>query len=471
MNRATSFDVQTKDDRPHDALSTIAEIKRLLNGFQDIEAQMEEKAGVIRHVRTPEGVRKYNRPIGAVIVANGNKNTQLTHIWSTGTTSEDGYTLYSGASNAKKKAGGKNAPTKYWVGQDNGKGKWKVYDEDLTEIHVGPDEYEVVTWLEAREAKKAVGRTSRGNVQRSNVRKQRTTPVRGSREPSPGHHLATGQELLDYGLQNLNLVDIMIRDDIDDSTVYIGKGWDRFDNSSQTPFARRAGKVKQAADKADTIDAMTKKMASFERKTKKLSDAGDETAMAVLLMRTLAPRVGGEKGSTTKGVTTFTVGDVEFGETSDGKRGAWIVFEAKNGDTELGVDDPYIVDMLERAVEGKEPGDKLFDTTPQDTGAYIQDHFGGTLEHPNHKMRTYRATEGARDKIKEIRARDEVPTTKKEWMAQADEVKAYVASEVLHDLEPQVFKSYVHPTVLSELGGDPEWLKAFIATWEKGQGR
>ena len=193
-----SFVVKTKEH------PMIVEIKRLLDGFRAIEAK---STNVVRHVRTPEGVRKYGLPIGAVIVARSGKNSQLTHIWSTGIMSEDGYEKYNGANNSKHKDG-KNKAAEYWVGQDGGKGKWKVYDEDGRFTGIAEDdEASVLLALEKEAASKSVGRTSRGNQPGHN-------PERGSREPKEGYHKPTGKELIDLGIANLDLVDIFIKDNL-----------------------------------------------------------------------------------------------------------------------------------------------------------------------------------------------------------------------------------------------------------------
>lgn len=89
---------------------------------------------LVRHVRTPAGVRRYKQPIGSIIVGGG----VLKNI-STETPVHAGWTLVS-----------TDDGQEYDIGQPNGpNGGWVVYRAESTKpLHTGTSEEEVLKWLD-----------------------------------------------------------------------------------------------------------------------------------------------------------------------------------------------------------------------------------------------------------------------------------------------------------------------------------
>ncbi len=476
------------------------EVKHLLDTYDHVLARVEglEEKSIIRHVRTAAGVARFNRPIGAVIVARGpndKEGTQLTHLWSTGQQSADGYEIYEGADNStiappppkdgQKRVRAKNKPAHYFVGEDD-KGNWLVYDEHESPVGTYSSELDALVELDKHIASRASGRTSRGNKPRSSTRKYTSQRgKRGERTPPPGMHRATGDELLQFSIveQDKNgkekvsgaavakLVDIFIFDDFSGKST-IGYGYDRFDNNQRpATFLLRSGQVDLQEKKFAIIDRMQKKMPAFDKKIAADSKT-DDTARALVLMRHLGLRVDTEaKSGTTFGATSLQAQHVSLVKEG-GKPAVHFQFPAKNDDLDFVTTDPTVVRVVRDAKKGKKPTDRLFpDASDEKTKTVLREHFGDLGNRPNHSLRAYYATQRARAAVKAAMGRgNKKKLTKAEFDKTVDGIVQDIADNVLFDKKQQVL-TYVDPAVFAPLAFKPEWAADMIERHNRSLGR
>jgi hypothetical protein len=477
------------------------EVKQLFDSYSHVLSRVNgiEEKGIVRHVRTAAGVARFNRPIGAVIIARGpgdKEGTQLVNLWSTGKHSADGYEIYEGADNSTlppppPKPGSKpkvvkNKPAHYFVGKDVSGDQWHVYDEHEAFIGSYGSELDALVELDKHIAEKAPGRTSRGNKPRSSTRKY-TSPrgQRGQRTPPPGMHKATGKELLQYsktgkgkngeetvsGAAVAKLVDIFIFDDLEGKAT-IGYGYDRFDNNQRpATFLLRGGQESNQAAKFAIVNRMQKKMPSFDKKIAEDSKT-DDTARALVLMRRLGLRVDTEAGTgTSYGATSLQAEHVAMVKEG-GKPAVHFQFKAKNGDLDFVTTDPEVVRVIRDAKKGKKPTDRLFpDASDEKTKTVLRDHFGDLGNRPNHTLRAYYATERARAAVKAAMGRgNKKKLTKAEFDKAVDGIIEDIADNVLFDKKQQVL-TYVDPATFAPLAFKPEWAADMIEQHNRSLGR
>lgn len=470
--------------------SSTDEVKRLLDTYSLVLARVNglEEKSIVRHVRTAAGVARFDRPIGAVIIARGpndTEGTQLVNLWSTGKQSADNYEIYEGADNSTLPTGGKNKPAHYFVGKGTDS-KWHVYDEHEKLVGSYGSELDALVELDKHIAARAPGRTSRGNKPRAGAREY-TSPrgKRGNRTPPPGMHKATGAELLQFsevttdkdgnekvsGAAVVKLVDVFIYDDFEGKAT-IGYGWDRFDNQ-QRPKALllRDGQANRMAEKHAVIRRMEPKMPSFDKKIREDSKT-DDTARALVIMRRLGLRVDTEAGSGTSfGATSLQAQHVALVK-SGGKPAAHFQFKAKNGNLDFVTTDPDVVRVIRDAKKGKKPTDQLFpDATDTKTASVLREHFGDLGNRPNHTLRAYLATARAKAAVKAAMGRGKKKKlTEAAYKKAVDEIVQDIADNVLFDKKEQVF-TYVDPDVFTPMAFKTEWAMAMIERHNRSLGR
>ena len=433
----------------------VSEIKSVLSGFDLVESRLEalqvKGVSIVRHVRD---VDYWNLPYGTVIVARGRgKGTPLTNIWSNrDRVGDDGFREYVGSDDSP--VHGSSKPAIYHVGKRGT--KFSVRDESGKEIHSAKDEIAALEWLNAHARK------------RSEMQSTRVKPEQGFREPPPGMHKATGEELRMYGAANRKLVDIFIYDDQNKHNIY-GYGYDR--NGKQSAFRKNDKVAEKTANKFAIVRAMEKKMARFEAQLEQDWEE-NETARAVYFMRAFGLRVGstGKAGTGASdqsfGVTQMLVKHVKV----RGNKASIKLPSKKGAMVEFDIEDPTAIAILKLPIKDKKGDSKLFGTDDKMTGAYIKRAFkiDGIR---NHNLRHYRATEAALEQIQDWRKEGRpLPKTYDEFLKEwAIPLGAFVDETVLFD-KNQAWKSYVDPYVLMTIARkNPEWVEDFAKKYgDKG---
>jgi len=492
--RLTSFDIQTKTADELARESVVAEIRGLLDRFQSLEAMMEGKSQVVRHVRTPEGVDQYGQPIGSVIVADTADGTfsRLGFIFALGERDKNGIQVYQAADDDPDKPAGAS-PRLYYVHKDK-TGKFTLYSEkggkrsavkDLNgDIIQGKNELDVLERFNEHVAlhatkKRGVLYMKKPEDRYVGVRNTDRFPVHGNRPVPPGMHLASYAELEYYGSTTIPNVDVFMWDDdqLGPNDVYAGVGVTRQDIQQPQLFKLRTGAAKKDKKKVETVKAMKPKMPAFESKVRKdiqsSDDATADTARVCMLLRNIGIRIQSSDSDVTFGGRTLearhivkntpTSMEIRF-SAKNSKKGqpatdVWMALDASDPR------DKEVIDMLRGAVAGKKGRDRLFPATSERAiNTYIPEFFGD----PNataHKLRSFRATEEALKEVYRILADEPPAKTKTEFMRQVDEVRAKVAGDVLFDTNTSlVFNNYVDPSVLAPLGkANPAWIKEMTA--------
>lgn len=469
----------------------ISDIKSLLARTEILSSRIDalQTKGVIRHVRTIEGVRRFKRPIGAVIVARNSGDTvgnQLVNLWSTGKRSSDGYEIYQGADDSSlTPPGSKAKPAIYYVGKEPG-GKWGVYDENETPIGSYGSELDALVELDKYIEKRAPARKSRGKLR---VEKIKGGTDRGNRTPPPGMHRATAEDLLEYseigidkdgkefvkaGAARQNLVDIFIWDDLTGKAT-AGWGYDRRDNQSQNVFFLKKGQQKNREEKFRITDRMTSKMPSFDKKivaaAKKAGKEGD-VARALVIMRRVGLRVDSEGSGQSFGATSLQSKHVQVVKRN-GKEFVHFKFRAKNGDLDFEITNPDVVSVIKYAKRGKRGDDQLFpEANSSATAKVLNEHFGELGNRPNHRLRTYLAMEWAQQRVMAVlrQRQNKKFASEKEFNEAIDEIIDDIANKVLFDKRGEVL-TYVNPAVFTPLAGNLAWVSEMIEEFSKSLGK
>lgn len=174
----------------------------------------------------------------------------------------------------------------------------------------------------------------------------------------------------------------------------------------------------------------------------------DDTAAAVLVMRRLGIRVGSTADTQAKqqayGATTLqarhvtvTGGVTRFDFV--GKKGVRIQLESH---------DPAVARAVGPRLAGKQPGDRLFDTTDGKTGGYVKAHTGPAFK--NHDLRTYLANAIA---AREVAADPSLPGSAREAAARRNAVGDVVSAQ-LGNNRSEALKSYIDPAVFAPWHAD-----------------
>lgn len=438
-----------------------AETKSAAKVLQGIQDELEEKS-VVRHVRTPEGVRKYGLPIGAVIVADSAKKPtgrQLSFIWETraGKEDADGFVTYVGTDDDL--SGDTSIAARYRVGKQNG--KWVALDTEGTTVATGASEASVLESLDKYSKKRVIKIHSRSD------RGANWVETHGKRPVPEGMHRATGDELVDLKLPyNRKIVDIFIYDeDNPKREKSYGYGYDRKGNASS--FTRKAAAEKRAVGTFATVEKMQPLMPAFEQMLKKRWREND-TYKALWFMRRFKMRVGTKAAdrkqtdpeSRAFGATKILVSHVKI--KPDGSIRLEIPSK-KKGLTIIEAKDPTTKAIIKEAIKGKKPTEALFpDTNHSRTERIIKQHFGSHVT--NHNLRHYGACEEATRIIDQwIKEGYPMPETYEEmerewgfWLGQI------IEEDVLFDKKGQAWKSYLDPNILLAVCGDhPEWVDTF----------
>lgn len=419
-----------------------------------------EVKSVVRHVATPEGVRRYGLPIGAVIVARNNRDVgkQLAFIWRDrgGKPDADGYVSYSGSDDSPVK--GTSTAAKYRVKKTGS--KWVAIDEAGKTVVTGTDEGNLLENLNAYSKKRTITIHARSKRGAGWVEKQ------GNREAPPGMHRATGDELVDLGLPyNRRIVDIFLYDDQNSPQAKksYGYGFDRKGNGSS--FTKSAHVEKQKASVFATVEIMAPAMPDFEKAIEAHWER-DDTYKALWLMRRFAMRVGtsaADARQTDPDSQAFGATKIEARMVTINDDGSvsLVIPSKKRAITPIHADDPLTVAIITAAMKGKSGTDKLFDTNHTKTERVIKQMFGPNVT--NHNLRHYRACEEATFIINEWIKEYPMPESYKEmvdeWAAPLGEI---IEQEVLHDKKGQGWKSYIDPNILLAVcGNHPEWVDQF----------
>lgn len=182
-------------------------------------------------------------------------------------------------------------------------------------------------------------------------------------------------------------------------------------------------------------------------------DAGsNDTAAAVLVMRHVGTRVGSTTDTKAKvhayGTTTLEARHVTVtGDTTRfdfvGKKGVHI---------QLVNDQPEVAAAMRSRLAGKQPGERIFETSEAKTIAYLRAQTAPGFK--NHDLRTHLANVVAKQAVQN---RPDAPTSKAEFSRARNAVGDVVAAQ-LGNNRSEALKSYVDPQVFTPWLADGRWL-------------
>lgn len=458
--------------------------------LDDLQSLIEQKS-IIRHVATKEGVLRYHRPIGAVIVARDDDKgigEQLAFIWRDrgGKKDADGFVSYTGSDDSPIPRFDKNGnrvksqAAKYKVKQTS-RNKWVAIDETGKQVATGKDELAILTALNDHTMKVAMqqhdtSRRGSGWMKETDPKTGKVRIVVGHRKPKKGMHRATGEELVKLGNAGMNrrFVDIFLYDDPTDKKAY-GYGYDR--NGGPQSYMKTSAVIATNKQKFANVDKMEPKMPAWEQM---LADhwQDNDTNKALWLMTVFALRVGTDAAARKQkkdqnpgfGATKITRRMVKRSTRTS------VTLEIPSKSPEPAIihatmdDDPVTVGIIHEAMKGKKPDDPLFpDTNEGMTEEVGKAHFGDWFN--NHNLRHYRATEAATAIIQDWLGQGyPEPQSYKELVDEwAKPLGEIVEREVLFDKAGEGWRSYIDPNVLAPLcKKDPSWITTFA---EKHQGK
>lgn len=416
---------------------TIDDIKRM--------AGIEIKGDVVRHVRTPEGVRRYGLPIGSIIVSRGKTDNFLPNIRFQ--KDETKYKVYFGADREK-----------YKVWNDSSDNRWYVTDIDNGLVFLENDG----SFSTEADALSAL----------NDYTSQSDDPDRGRREPPINKKYkqvpqkfrrVTGDERLNPKERENNderiplippaWVDVFINVDLDAELIAIGYDY----QDRVQPKYSRAHSLKAAAEKQDRNIELLKYLPRL--------DAGisadwftSDSAKALLLIRKTGMRPGSVADTKARvqayGATTLLAKHITINKNS-----VTIDFIGKGGKSiSLNITDVETMGMLTTAKFGKTGNARLF---PDVTEASVRSamHRHAPKDFMIKDLRTVRANELA---IREIEKIKTPPATLKEFMKVRLEI-AKVVSAQLGNTPVMALKSYINPTVFSTISTDPSWSADLVA--------
>lgn len=211
----------------------------------------------------------------------------------------------------------------------------------------------------------------------------------------------------------------------------------------------RLVRTKSAQHSVESSAQKFNRVAQFRRALPKVDDAinrgvagGDETSMALMLIRRMGLRPGSDKdtkaeaqafGATNMQARHVTVVGGEARFDFGGKKGVRIKLESS---------DPEIVAMISKQLEGKGPDDKLFPGTND-----VKARKALAQVAPGHKVKDFRTHLGTGEAAKLI-ASMPTPTTKREAVKLRNQVGDHV-SKLLGNTRSVALGSYIAPDVFS----------------------
>ena len=479
----TSFVIGTKSDPADDTAVVITELKRLIAGFQDLEAVMESKTRVL-HVATPAGVNRYHLPMGSII---GGGGKQLSHIWFKGTTSKAGkftrakdpkgrFVIEGINPHPRFKPGEKVTQGEFYSMQVHSGGKVTIRDFKEKEIEgaVNVDEATALEALNAESAARAI-KSNPGKFRRV------TNQTRGARPVPAGMKRADYKDFVRYGIIGSKLTDVFVWDDGREHQTG-GVAYDIRDKESPGSFKRPRGDDAEAEKEVYIrleAEGHTKKMVVVDRLRQHidaLTAAAHKNAMgrdqglasnagAVLVMRVTGMRPDSEGKVGSYGATTLEVRHIESidGDTVTFK------FLGKNGLNYFEAEDAKLAAVIRKAMRGKAKTARLFPGTDDNkTNLYIARHTEAGMT--NKHLRSYRAMEVLRDyAIPSVLAEHggKKASSEEELHAMGEEVAQYVTDYALYDSDTGlVFRNYADPYAIKPLAPRGavglSWVESFV---------
>lgn len=391
----------------------VDEIMAIKSGNRGLETK--SRRPTVRHVRTPEGARRFNQPIGTVIVADAQMTNfrELSSSW-------DGYTRYRGA----------NA-FNYWVYQEGN--RWFAVDDDNNDIFDAGSEAELLQMID------------------EDARDPRAKDYRGVRTAPEGFHAADIEERMAMKVPPA-WVDVFISDDKNAALIAVG-----YDGKDRKQSLYSAKHTRDQADKKyDHIKDMHKYMPALDRAIKADWKTNDD-ARALMLIRKLGMRPGSTSDTRAAeqayGAITLEARHVRLNKDSvtftfTGKKGVQISLNSK---------DPEVVEMMRSQMRGKSRRDRVFPASNAATvAAYLKSKTSDKVKLKD--LRTYRANEIALDAIKRIKRK---PKTETEFKKMRNAVGDQVAA-ILGNTRTMALNSYINPTVFYAIAEDPNWLEKII---------
>lgn len=440
-----------------------------------VTAGLVPETKVIRRVRTPAGVRRFDQPIGSIIVRDIPLENPLRSL----TRALDGDSTISFAAADEDKPTGR---LKKYVG-DNGQPGWDLYMDGPEKFDrwVGktPDGWEVRDSKDRilsgkhrtkKEATDAMHAAHSLNVKDSDLPqfpRERTTgkfkdkrPTQETIAKSKLRPVRTERELAEHARANNysippDAVNVYISDDPDnpETAVY---AW--FWQTAPSP-GRPNGKAQSRQTRHAATSASDQKFTRIERfkedvkkVDKVLTQANvnkDDDLAVIALMRHFGARVGSDTGASddARGVVLLKRKDVKF--TKSGKSVSMQYQGKKNALQTYETDNPLIVKMLQSRLKkmGSDPDARFFPTTNSDKTTARVEQIAGA-KYKNHDWRTLMATENA-EKLMRTSKYKSLPKTQAELKQRQKEIDAIVG-EMLNDKPGVAIKSYIDPRIWSK---------------------
>ena len=429
---------------------------RLLDFFGDIEA----KASGVRHVRTPEGARRYNLPIGAVIVG----DDLMTNIqWRR--TTDDGYDVWVGGINDPNT--GRSA--EFRAAKDSANNEWFALDSDGFEVAVSKNESDFY-----RQLNEYAAHADKDNVLTAEE-------DRGKRKAPPGFRPVTGEERLPHERvmgpdgkplkengkikikyragenkdRVLNIppfwVDVFVNKDPNGEPMAIG--YDAADRKQSLYSGKHS--MKQSAVKQQRNKSLGRYITKLDRALK--SDwKNDPVAQACLLIYKTGMRPGSTSDTRSK-VQAFGATTLEARHVTINKDSVSLHFTGKSGkEIKLLLKDPEVVAMFRIAKGTKTNRQRIFpDVTREAVSQYMDQYIPKQFKVKD--LRTYKANVVALAEIKKIK---KMPTTRAEFVRYRNAIGDTVSAQ-LGNTRTMALKSYINPTVFDAISTDPAWSAEF----------
>lgn len=408
------FDNSLRVDKNQPTTNAAEILRRTKSMLEDIFEGKARRPSV-RHVRTPEGSRRYGQPIGAVIVADVEMTNfrELPSDW-------DGYDRYRGANGFN-----------YWVYQENR--RWYAVDDENYEIFNAASESELLQMID------------------EDARDPRAKDYRGVRTAPEGFHSASIDERNDLKVPPA-WVDVFVNDDKNARLIAVG-----YDGKDRKQSLYSAEHTKDQADKKyKRMKTLHKFIPALDRALKE-DWKTNENARVALLLRHMGMRIG-STSDTRAEQQAYGAATLEARHVRINKDSVTFTFTGKKGvQLSLNTKHPDILAMMRVQMQGKSRRDPVFpDATPTSVAAYIRDK-----THPDvmvKDLRTYKANEIALAAISRIKRK---PRTETEFKKMRNAVGDDVAA-VLGNTRAMALGSYINPTVFQSISEDPAWLEKIV---------